>query len=73
MGSITSFADGVLTLRTADGAAAVAVADGTLVRIRSTAKEKAGELEAGVSVTAFVRREMDGSLSAATVSVGEAE
>ena len=73
VGSITSFADGALTLETADGAAVVVVADGTPVRIRSTAEEAAGELAPGVSVTAFVRREMDGSLSATSVSVGEAE
>ncbi|MCY4448864.1 MAG: hypothetical protein OXE02_08490 [Chloroflexi bacterium] len=72
-GSITSFADGALTLETADGAAVVVVADGTPVRIRSTAEEAAGELAPGVSVTAFVRREMDGSLSATSVSVGEPE
>ncbi len=71
-GSITSFGDGVLRLETADGAAAVAVADGTPVRIRLTAERAAGELAAGVSVTAFVRRELDGSLSAANLNVGEA-
>ncbi len=72
LGSITSFAGGVLTLETADGAAAVTVTDGTPVRIRSTVEEAAGELAPGVSVTAFVRRELDGSLSAANVTVGEA-
>ncbi|MYA51396.1 MAG: hypothetical protein F4Y25_11805 [Chloroflexi bacterium] len=75
MGSITSFADGVLTLETADGAAEAAVAefavaDDTPVRITATAAEAASELAAGVTVTAFVQREADGSLSAASVNVG---
>ena len=70
MGSITSFADGVLALETADGAAELAVADDTPVRITTTAADAAGELTAGVSVTAFVQREADGSLSAASVRTG---
>lgn len=72
MGPITSFSDGVLTLETADGAAELAVTDETPVRITAIAAEAAGELTAGVSVTAFVQREADGSLSAASVNVGEA-
>ena len=71
-GTVTSFAGGVLTLETADGAAEFALADDTPVRITTTAAEAAGELTAGVSVTAFVQREADGSLSAASVSVGQA-
>lgn len=70
MGSITSFADGVLTLETADGPMEFALADDTPVRITTTAAEAAGELAAGVTVTAFVQREADGSLSAASVNVG---
>ena len=74
-GTIVSFADGVLTLETADGAAEAAaaefaLADETPVRITTTAAEAAGELAAGVTVTAFVQREADGSLSAASVNVG---
>ena len=72
MGTVTSLADGVLTLETADGAAEFAVADETPVRITATAAEAAGELAAGVSVVAFVQREADGSLSAASVNVGGA-
>ena len=56
----------------ADGAAEFAVADETPVRITATAAEAAGELAAGVSVVAFVQREADGSLSAASVNVGGA-
>lgn len=70
MGTITSFADGVLTLETAEGAAEFAVPDDTPVRITATAAEAASELTAGVTVTAFVQREADGSLSAASVNVG---
>ncbi len=70
MGSITSFADGVLTLETADGPAEFALADETPVRITTTAAEAAAELTAGVDVTTFVQREADGSLSAASVNVG---
>ena len=70
MGTVASFADGVLTLETADGPAEFAVADETPVRITTTAAEATSELTAGVSVTAFVQREADGSLSAASVSVG---
>ncbi len=69
-GTVTSFVGGVLTLETADGAAELAVADDTLVRITTTAADAAGELTAGVSVTAFVQREADGSLSAASVRTG---
>lgn len=69
MGTITSFADGVLTLETAEGAAEFAVPDDTPVRITATAAEAASELTAGVTVTAFVQREADGSLSAASVNV----
>ena len=72
MGTVASFADGVLTLETADGPAEFALADETPVRITTTAAEAAGELAAGVAVTAFVQREADGSLSAASVSVGQA-
>ncbi len=71
-GSVASFADGVLTLETADGPAEFALADETPVRITTTAAEAAGELAAGVTVTAFVQREADGSLSAASVNVGGA-
>ncbi|MCY4583778.1 MAG: hypothetical protein OXE50_13435 [Chloroflexi bacterium] len=71
-GTIASFADGVLTLENADGSADFAVADETPVRITTTAAEAASELTAGVSVTAFVQREADGSLSAASVNVGGA-
>ena len=70
MGSIVSLVDGVLTLETADGPAEFALADETPVRITTTAAEAAGELAAGVSVTAFVQREVDGSLSAASVRIG---
>ena len=70
MGSIASFADGVLTLEAEDGSAEFAVSDDTPVRITTTAAEAAGELTAGASVTVFVQREADGSLSAASVSVG---
>lgn len=70
MGTITSFAEGVLTLETAEGAAEFAVPDDTPVRITATAAEAASELTAGVTVTAFVQREADGSLSAASVNVG---
>lgn len=69
-GTIASFAGGVLTLENADGSADFAVADETPVRITTTAVEAAGELTAGVSVTAFVQRVADGSLSAASVNVG---
>lgn len=69
-GTVASFADGVLTLETADGAAEFALADETPVRITMTAAEAAGELAPGVTVTALVRREADGSLSAGSVSVG---
>ena len=69
-GTVTSFGDGVLTLETAEGAAEFAVADDVPVRITTTAAEAASELSAGVSVTAFVQREADGSLSAASVRVG---
>ena len=74
-GTVVSFADGVLTLETAEGAAEAAVAefalaDETPVRITTTAAEAASELAAGVTVTAFVQREADGSLSAASVNVG---
>ncbi len=69
-GTITSHADGVLTLQGADSAAEFAVADDIPVRITTTAAEAAGELTAGVTVTAFVQREADGSLSAASVTVG---
>ncbi len=71
MGSITSLSDGVLTLETTDGPAEFTLADDTPVRITATAAEAAGELTAGVSVTAFVQREADGSLSAASVRIGE--
>ncbi len=70
MGTVASFADGVLTLETADGPAEFTLADDTPVRIMTTAAEAASELAAGVTVTAFVQREADGSLSAASVSVG---
>ncbi len=70
MGTVASFADGVLTLETADGPAEFALADETPVRITTTAAEAAAELTAGVDVTTFVQREADGSLSAASVSVG---
>ncbi len=70
IGSITSFADGVLTLETADGPTEFAVADDVPVRITTTAAEAASEVTAGVSVTAFVQREADGSLSAASVRIG---
>ena len=70
-GTVESFAGGVLTLETADGPAELAVADDAPVRITTTAAEAASELAAGVSVTAFVQRQADGSLSAASVRVGE--
>ncbi|MDE2838941.1 MAG: hypothetical protein OXL97_15745 [Chloroflexota bacterium] len=70
MGSIGSFVDGVLTLATADGPAEFAVGDDTPVRITTTAADAASELTEGVTVTAFVQREADGSLSAASVRVG---
>lgn len=70
-GMVASFADGVLTLDTADGPAEFAVADETPVRITGTALELAGELTGGVSVTAFVQRDATGGISAASVSVGE--
>ena len=70
MGTIASFADGVLTLETADGTAEFALADETPVRITTTAAEAADELAAGETVTVFVQREADGSLSAASVTVG---
>ena len=70
MGTVASFADGVLTLETADGPAEFALADDTPVRITTTAAEAASELASGVTVTAFVQREADGNLSAASVSVG---
>ena len=70
MGTVASFSDGVLTLGDADGPAEFAVADETPVRITTTAAEAASELTAGVTVTAFVQREADGSLSAASVNVG---
>ncbi len=69
-GTIASFADGVLTLEAENGSAEFAVADETPVRITATAAEATGELAAGVTVTAFVQREADGSLSAASVNVG---
>lgn len=72
MGTITSLSDGVLTLESANGPAEFAVPDETPVRITATAAEAAGELTAGVSLTAFVQREADGSLSAASVNVGGA-
>lgn len=70
MGAVTSLGDGVMTLETADGPAEFTLADDTPVRITMTAAEAAGELTAGVSVTAFVQREADGSLSATSVNVG---
>ena len=69
-GTVTTFADDVLTLETTDGAVELAVADDTLVRITTTAEEAADELSAGASVTVFVQREADGSLSAASVNIG---
>ncbi len=69
-GTITSFADGVLTLQGEDSAAEFAVADDVPVRITTTAAEAADELAVGVTVTAFVQRETDGTLSAASVTVG---
>lgn len=73
-GTVASFADGVLMLETTEGAAEAAVAEFALagdtpMRITTTAAEAAGELAAGVTVTAFVQREADGSLSAASVNV----
>lgn len=70
MGSIASLVDGVLTLETPDGQTEFAVVDDTPVRITTTAAEAAGELAAGVSVTAFVQRQADGSLAAASVRIG---
>ncbi len=69
-GTITSYVDGVLTLQGEDSAADFAVADDIPVRITTTAAEAADELTAGETVTAFVQREADGSLSAASVTVG---
>ncbi len=69
-GTIASFADGVLTLETPDGPGKFSLADDTPVRITATAAEAASELAVGVTVTAFVQREADGSLSAASVNVG---
>ena len=69
-GTITSYADGVLTLQGEDSAAEFAVADDIPVRITTTAAEAASELTSGVTVTAFVQREADGTLSAASVTVG---
>ena len=69
-GSIVSFADGVLTLETAEGSTGFAVADETPVRITMTVAEASGELTVGASVVAFVQREADGSLAAVSVSVG---
>lgn len=72
MGTVASFTEGVLTLETADGPTEFTVPDETPVRITETAAEAASELTAGVTVTAFVQREADGSLSAASVNVGGA-
>ncbi|MCY4449761.1 MAG: hypothetical protein OXE02_13060 [Chloroflexi bacterium] len=69
-GTILSYADGVLTLQGADSEAEFVVGDDVPVRITTTAAEAADELAAGVTVTAFVQREADGSLSAASVTVG---
>lgn len=69
-GTVASFAGGVLALETAEGAAEFALADDAPVRITTTAAEATAELAAGVSVTAFVFREADGSLSAASVGIG---
>ncbi|MXY59542.1 MAG: hypothetical protein F4Y96_03440 [Chloroflexi bacterium] len=69
-GTVVSFADGVLTLETTEDSAEFALADDTPVRITAPAAEAASELAAGVTVTAFVQREADGSLSAASVNVG---
>lgn len=69
-GTVASFADGVLTLETENGEVTVAVPDDTPVQIVATAEEATGDLTAGVSVTAFVQREADGSLAAAAVHIG---
>ena len=69
-GAVKSFADGVLTVETADGPTEVAAPDETLVQITATAETAADELAAGVTATAFVQRGADGSLVAAGIAVG---
>ncbi len=69
-GAVQSFAGGVLTVGTADGAVEIAAPDETPVQITATVETAADELAAGVTATAFVQREEDGSLVAASIAVG---
>ena len=70
-GSISSFADGALSLETDAGQVDVSVPGDTPVQVRLTAADAAAELTEGSAVTAFVQREADGRFAAANIVVGE--
>ena len=69
-GTVASFADGVLTVESAEGPVAVEVADEVLVLINTTASEAQAELATDAIVTVLVQRAADGSLEAVTVIAG---
>ena len=70
MGTVASFADGVLTVESAEGPVAVEVADEVLMLINTTASEAQAELATDAIVTVLVQRAADGSLEAVTVIAG---
>ena len=69
-GAVASYADGVLVVESEEGAVEIAVADDTPLQVATTASEAGAALAAGETATAFVQRDAEGGLTAASVSVG---
>ena len=69
-GTVASYADGVLVVEGEEGAVEIAVADDTPLQVATTASEAGAALAAGETATAFVQRDAEGGLTAASVSVG---
>ncbi len=70
-GSISSFADGALSLETDAGQLDVSVPGDTPVQVRLAAADATAELTEGSAVTAFVQRDAGGSLAAVNIFIGE--
>ena len=70
-GTVVSFDSGTLNLDTADGPAAVSVADDTPVNITKAVSEAAGYLTEGAQVTVVAQPDDAGGLSAQTVVLGD--
>ena len=70
-GTIESYDGAVLTVATEAGSVDAAVSERTVVQVMTTASEAADELANAETVTVFVRRNADGSLTAANVAVGD--